>query len=198
MDAQIDGFIVGLTSRVKRQLNRDIEATIYTEYYSVNNCVAFYLNQFPVISVTSLWSDPQGFFGQASNAFASATQLVQGVDWVLESGFNGVGSAGLIRRINGGFYQYPSRQYGKVARQPPINNGNVKVVYTAGYAVVPADIQMTVNMAVMRMIAMSASGLPAQSNSYEDAAESYFSPDVFASIFGSIENNLAAYTMPVI
>ena len=196
LDLQIRSFIDGITARVKRQLNRDIEQQIYNEYYSGDNSSILFLKQYPVVTINSIIVDDTAYFGQGPGS--SPTTLVAGTDYALMAGYNGIGSSGAVRRINGTWRAWDHRRWGIVSRLPPLPSGNILVNYTAGYSPVPADIQMTVNLAVMKMIAMAATGSPIASNSYEDASESYFSPELAASVFGSIENNLAQTTMPVI
>lgn len=72
------------------------------------------------------------------------------------------------------------------------------VQYTAGYAVIPAAISMAVNAAILQMSSQAESGGAVQSESYEDASASYFSPEIAAKVFGSITNTIGSFrAMPI-
>jgi hypothetical protein len=196
LDLQIDAFIAGVSGRIKRQFNRNIETQTLTEYYSGDNSPILFLKQFPIISVASVIIDDTFWFGQGPGSTPQV--LVQGTDYTIMAGYYGIGSSGALRRINGMWYAWDSRRWGLVSKQPPLPNGNIQVVYTAGLSPVPPEIEMAVNLAVMKMIQMSQTGTAIASNNYQDAAESYFSPELQSQVFGSIENCLAPFTMPVI
>lgn len=197
--AQASAFISGITSLVKHRLNRDIEQATYTEYYTGDGSPYIILRQYPVISVTSLYYDPDGYNGDASGAFGPTTQLFQGVDWTLTCGQYGQGSTGIIQRINQAWYGRPSRAIGTVSNLPPLaGSGNIKVTYIAGYNPVPPAIQMAVNALVVKMMTQADVGGGVQSTSYEDFSVSMMSPEDEAKVWGSISSTLGSFTSIVI
>jgi hypothetical protein len=197
-DTQLTALIPCVTAIIKRSLNRDIEAASYIEYYSGDNSPYLILRQYPVISIDSIYFDTGGYFGQVQNAFPASTLLAAGTDYVLMAGANGVGTSGMVRRIGGTWYGHYSRTVGRVANQPPIPSGNIKVTYTAGYAIVPPALSYAVNLMVMRCASWAAAGQPAQSMSYEDASMSFFSTAEGAKLLGSVEKTVGNYkSIPV-
>ncbi len=196
-DAQFDALILAMTSLVKKTIRRDIEAADYTEYHSGDNSPILVLRQYPVISIDSVCVDSAGHFGQNADGFNSSLNLVEGRDFALKSGADGVGSSGILTRIGGVWYGVATRYAGWIANQPPKPTGNIKVVYRAGYeaADIPPDLVMAINSAViMSAFSGSVGGVNAQSMSYEDASVSYADPGTVAKAFGSIKNVLSNYT----
>ena len=192
-DMQFRSLIDGVTSLVKQQLNRDLESREYVEYYSGDGSPRLMLNQYPVTAVSLVCVDDAGYFGAASGAFPGSLNLVQGIDFALVSGANGLGSTGILRRIGTTWHRPPARARGVIANLPGIPNGNIKVQYTAGFPVIPAAITMAVNSLVLRQASLTTTaGAPSQM-SYEDANVSFFAPADAARILGSIEAILANY-----
>lgn len=192
-DSQIDALIAGVASLVKQQLNRDFEAADYTEYYSGDNSAFLMLRQYPVNSITAIYDDRGGYFGDASGAFAAATLLVSGVDYCLMDGLYGKGGQGIVRRINDIWYGRPTKSVGTVEYLPPHPSGNIKVQYNAGYSKIPPAIQMGVNMLVAQLSLQAAAGGGASSMTYEDASVTYLTPDVASKAWGSIASTFAQY-----
>jgi hypothetical protein len=192
-DLQIRSYLDGVSSLVKQQLNRDLESTVYIEYYSGNGSAFLMLNQYPVTDVSRVCVDDAGYFGTAPVGFDASLDLVEGVDFALVSGANGQGSNGFLRRIGTTWQSPPSRARGVLQDLPGIPSGNIKVEYTAGFTVIPPAITMAVNAAVLKQIAMAAAGGAAASMSYEDASVSFLTPADAAKLFGSIEATLANY-----
>jgi len=194
-DDQIAAILAGVTAHVKNTLNRDIEQATYTEYYSGDGTPVLLLRQRPVTSITSIYLDNAGYWGDGANSpFSSPRLLVDGVDYALRRTSATLGSpAGLVYRING-VWNYPTRrQQGYVSNQPGVGNGNLKVTYMAGFPTIPADLQMGVNSLVMRILNAAAMGGQAQQASYEDASVVYLAPGEAAKMMGSIEAALAPH-----
>lgn len=200
-DGQITALINGVTNQVIHYLQRDIQLKTYTEYHSGNNSAYLQLRQYPVRSVTRVSFDPGGFAGQAPGAFPSSGDLIQGVDFYLMPGQHGIGSSGVLRRINAfdGWYGRASRKSHLVGNQPPLESGNILVVYEAGFDPIPPAIQMSVNTLIWRQVlSAQRGGQIAQSNSYEDASEAYLSPEDLMKLIGTIEQTLGSYRSIVI
>lgn len=107
----------------------------------------------------ALWSDASGFYGQKSGAFSESTQhLTLGVDYALvRDQRDGTSKSGILKRLGGGvsgwgvsdwFWGGGSRKGTLTARLPPswpVGMGNLKAVYTSGYAVIPDDLASAVD-----------------------------------------------------
>ena len=197
-DAQIRAFVDGITSLVKQQLNRDLESTDYTEFYSGNGSPFLLLRQYPVTSVALVCVDDSGFFGAGPGGFNTSLNLANGTDYALISGASGVGSTGVLRRIGTTWHGLPSRAFGVIQNLPGIPSGNIKVQYKAGFVVIPPAITMAVNSAVIRQLSTAASGGAASAISYEDASIGFLAPSEAAKLLGTIESILATYrSIPV-
>jgi len=204
-DAQIDSLILGMTALVKQYLNRDLEQSTYTEYYSGNNSPYLLLRQYPVTAVTRVCIDNGGYAGQAPGAFPSSDDLVQGVDYMVDPGQKsvgvggtGIGATGILRRINDVWYGRPYRKLGVVRNLPTETQGNILVQYTAGFNPVPAAIQMAINGAIGRYVMFAQLGGAVTSATYEDASITLMNPDDEAKVFGSIKQSLGNYkSIPV-
>lgn len=190
-DQQIDKLIDGITSLVKRVLNRDLELRTYTEYYSGDASSILLLRQFPVVSVASIYFDSGSYFGQADNAFPESSKLTEAVDYAVIWGHSGYGATGEIRRINDVWSTRTSRTSGRLPDLPPNPIGNIKVTYSAGFAQIPQAIQMAVNSEVYRACQQPLG--PVSSNSYEGASESFLSPDQASQVFSAIGNVFGRY-----
>ncbi len=192
-DSQIRVFIDGIASLVKQHLNRNLESASYTEFYSGNGTPFLMLNQYPVTAVTSVCVDNSGFFGGAPGGFNPSLNLIEGVDYAIMSGANGVGSTGMLRRIGSTWPANPTRTPGVLQNRPGISTGNIKVQYSAGFVVVPPAIAMAVNSAVIKQLSMAAIGGAASQMSYEDASVSFLPTTDAFKLFGSIESTLATF-----
>ena len=197
-DLQLRAFIDGVSDYVVRYLGREIEQRSYSEYYSGDGTVQLILRQYPVISVERVCVDLGGYFGAPAGSFATADNLVSGVDYALMAGQRGNGSSGILRRVNGTWPSMPSRVLGTVQTLPGVAQGNILVEYTAGYEQVPASLSMAVNSLVMRGVFQSQFGGGLQSASYEDAAASFASSDEVAKTVGSVTSSLGLFKTIVI
>ena len=141
---------------VSRYLNRNLLQATYTEYLDGMGRPTLVLSHRPVVSVTGVWVDPVGYYGQSEGGFASSTALTQGQDWALMAPGTNEKNPGTLRMLSAlwdgtGLSNWPQGQ------------GNVKVTYVAGYTQVPADVSQAVAMIVGQMIAQAGNGLPMQS-----------------------------------
>ena len=190
-DAKLDALRAAAETMIKNYLSRDIEVASYAPgatstpaqfgegdsgYYNGDNSEYLILRQTPVSTLSSVYLDTGGRFGDnPDGAFASDTILVAGTDYVLQRDglLPGTGTrcsySGIVRKLNGlwpGAWRYSS---GSVNPDEVNHFGNIKVTYTAGYPVVPADLQYAVALIVGKMRrTASYGGMPVQSEHYED------------------------------
>lgn len=141
---------------VARYLNRNLLQASYTEYFDGMGRQTLILSHRPVVSITGVWVDPVGYYGQSAAGFGAATQLTQGSDFALMNPGTNEKNPGMLRMLSAlwdgtGLSNWPQGQ------------GNIKVSYVAGYTQVPADVSQAVAMIVGQMIAQSERGLPMQS-----------------------------------
>lgn len=132
---------------IKSYCGRDFEQASYTEYYTGTGLRTFVLRQTPVSTISSLYLDQSGNFGQnPDGAFDSTTQLTYGEDYVLDlNPSTGKSDTGIVFRINTIWPRFYREYYiGRMAGRLFSSEGNIKVTYTAGYSTIPADLQYAV------------------------------------------------------
>ncbi len=123
------------------------------------------------VSLPVVFMDFNGMFGQAQGGFPAGTQLVQGNQFVtrLDSGgqtstrgllraIAGIGGPALGGGMGGGGWgpSYGADYQGKLSarRLPcwPWGDGNIKVIYTAGYNPIPPDLSVACESLVSFMV----------------------------------------------
>jgi hypothetical protein len=158
-DQQLWQLLKAADSVVKKYCKRDLELKSYTEFRDGTNTPDLVLYQYPVQSITGVWYDPTGSYGDGPNAFAPNTQLTLGTDFALvRDGQNGVSQSAILKRlggstITGGWPWYGEYTRGTLTATVPavwwagMQYGCYKIVYAAGYPaeLVPADLQHAVN-----------------------------------------------------
>lgn len=197
-DTQIKALVNAVSDQLARLIHRNIAKTEYTEYLSGDGDSILKLSNYPIISVSRVCIDNAGYFGQAENSFPVSSDLIQGVDYAIMAGVNGIGSSGFLRKIGGNWYRPRGYAIGKVAVQHGAPTGNILVEYMAGYSPIPGAIKFAVSGLVSRAMSSIASGLPASSESYEDASASYFSPTDMAMLAGTVERTLGSMKSVVV
>jgi hypothetical protein len=145
---------------------------------------------FSLLFGLAAWIDPAGYFGFGNNGpFPASTQLTHGTDYVLRIDTTETTptskSAVLIRLGGGPFGSYPffwgegglRRSRGTLTAQPlpswPAGFGNIKVIYTPGYATIPDDLAMACNqLAIWGWENIPTGGLTLTSEGYEGYSRS--------------------------
>lgn len=105
-------------------LGKNIESAVYTEYYDGDGSDELHVDQYPIISVTSIHNDTERVFGSDT--------LIDSDNYVIYE------NEGIIRLFN----DESSFTIGK---------RNIKIIYTAGYASVPSDITLAANKLVAHL-----------------------------------------------
>lgn len=150
------------------------------------------------LTITDVWLDGTGYYGDGANAFASSTKLTKGQDYVLVKGDDS--RAGLLRRLTNSVFWFPSdlvfhRGGGGLGyRKPafwPAGYGNVKVKYDYGFATIPDSIKAAVSTAVGIFMNSVKFGFPTQSESLGDY--SYSLAVAREPEFGSVRQLLVSY-----
>jgi hypothetical protein len=125
-------------------------ARTYTEFYWGRNRREMILRQRPVQAVSALYYDPTGYFGQGNPSFdPTSTLLTDGIDYTLRIDNNDAvekSKAGIVLKINGYWPGSTDRVRGLLGANPVDAPGNIKVIYTGGWSVLPAPIVYATNM----------------------------------------------------
>lgn len=147
-DAQISALLDAASAEIKAYLGIEVEQATYTEYYTGNNTTRLALRQIPVTSITSVSIKSDGYFDQKSPGFGAEDVITEGVGYVLDrSPGVSLSKSGILFRI-GTVWPMLNRVYSMYRLTTDLGPtwGNIKVVYTAGYATVPNDIQLACAM----------------------------------------------------
>jgi len=201
LDAVIDLLIPQADEMIKGYLGREIEQATYTEYYSGSGNQVIVLNQTPVQSITSVNEDSDGYFGEGTDAFPAASLLVEGTDYVLrkdDATATEVSKSGILYRIGKAWPRPYSRLRGQLASAPGLGLGNIKVVYVAGWATVPADIQFAANKLVTSMLQSRSLAGPLETESIEDYSYTIAGAEDQSKMLDSVKGSLARYKKVVI
>lgn len=157
-DARLNWLVQYADTAIKEFIGRDIESASYTEYYSGTGTRFLPLRQRPITAVANVWVDSTGRFGDnPDGSFAAVTVLVFGTDYGFQRDeADGSGRSGILVRYGTVWpevgYQDSARwitmQTGQLTRDGTQQTGNIKVSYTAGYAMgcPPRDLEMAANM----------------------------------------------------
>jgi hypothetical protein len=131
-DAYLTQLLAGLEPAVLRWLNRlNIERATVTEYLNGGGRKYLPLKRRPVISVASVNEDIFGYGGQNPDGFGASSLLEAGVDYWTKNLEESESNPGMLVRVGTNWADA---------------EGAVKVVYTSGYATVPADIAMAIHL----------------------------------------------------
>lgn len=201
LDAVLAVLIPQADAIIKGYLQREIEQATYTEYYSGSGNQVIVLNQTPVQSITSVNEDPDGYFGDGTDAFPAASLLTEGTDYVLrkdDATATEVSKSGILYRIRNAWPRPSSRLRGQLASAPGLGLGNIKVVYVAGWATVPADIQFAANMLVTSMLEARKLSGRLESESIEDYSYTLSGSEDEAQLLDSVKGSLSRYKRIVI
>ena len=186
---------------VKGYLKRDIEQVTYTEYYSGTGNQIVVLNQAPVQSIISVHEDKDGYFGDGTDAFSTSTALTQGTDFVLRKDDNTateVSGSGILYRIGKHWPRPYLRSHNQLSSAPSQGIGNIKVVYVAGWASVPADIEFAANKLVISMIGSRDKAERLESERIEDYSYTLAASEDASRLLDSVKGTLARYKRIVV
>lgn len=119
-DARLTLIKDAVEAWAKRYCGRDFLVTTYTEYQDGDDSQSVRLDQRPIISITSINSDPARLFTDAS--------LIPSSDFILDPKAQRLGFIELLTyKFLRGFK-------------------STKIVYQAGYSVIPTDLSMALKM----------------------------------------------------
>ncbi len=114
----------------KAYVGSSIVQATYTHYYPDISGTRFdtlRMKEFPVRSITAVYEDPQGYFGQMPGSFAANRLLTAGEQYFMPLDKGGLSWFGHLKRR--GF----TSAWGNGSACWPVEPGSVKVVYVAGW-----------------------------------------------------------------
>ena len=168
-DTLLQLLIPQVSALIEEYCDRTFGKNTYTEYYLGNGKSFFPLNQRPVYSITNLWQDDNAYWGSASNPFSSLTLLQYGVDYALEIDQpDGSSRSGLVFNVDGWWDAPFTYTPGIITPTLGPYVGNIKVTYVAGYAPVPAQIELACNMAIANLRNTSQYGTAISTETFEE------------------------------
>lgn len=129
-DARLELLINVVSSQIETYCGRTFALTTYTETYSPSNRQMLILRNFPVVSVSSLTNDGATF--------------VQGTDYIFSPEY---ANNGMLYREQGWTGTAVSREY--LTSDPVSMKRIINIVYAAGYAVIPQDLQYACQLIVL-------------------------------------------------
>lgn len=150
LDAKLATLVTAASKLLDGFIGHSIHQATYTEYYDGDATNELLLNNYPVVSITSIHDDLDRAFG--------SDKLIAATDYVFDSNENE--NVGFVRLFK---------------TQSVFQTGvqNVKVVYVAGYTTAPEDAQLACAMLVAWLLnragteGQTAASLGGKSETYE-------------------------------
>lgn len=166
-DNKLAQILAGVEEAVIGHCGRRFESASYTEYLDGTGRPLLRLKNRPVTAITSVHVDAAGYYGHGSDSFGSTTEWVLGINYAPKSLAASEENAGLLLAITNSSFAGPASLW-------PLGAGNVKVVYTAGYATIPRDLELAVQLlcGVVRKSAEKGVGGPLASERFGQYAYS--------------------------
>lgn len=169
----------------------------YTEYYSGNGTNELLLKHIPVQSITNVWLDPAGYYGNPSGAFASSTLLTEGVDYVLDrddASESDQSRSGMLIKIGGTIWPRPAaRTLGLLTLTRTNPHGNIKVQYVGGYSRLLGDVVLATNQLVAQLRSNAVDGGPLGREQYDYYSYQRIAADLESGAMGSVKQLLKRY-----
>jgi len=130
-DNVLSGILCGAERSAVVYLGYDPGSATATEYYSGEGSEFITLRRKPVTSVTAVYEDADGRYGEGTDPFPAETLLVEGEDYSLR--IDGGGRTGILVR-HGRFWPYSYRRPpNRLGSELSPEFGSIKVEYVAGY-----------------------------------------------------------------
>lgn len=126
---------------------RYIRSATVTEYHDGDGSDRLYCRRRPLTAISALYEDEGGYYGQASGAFASDTQLTAGEDFAAPRLDESEENRGLIVALPA----LAARAFARgtdAAGVFPCGKGNIKATIVAGYSTVPPALVSAICMVV--------------------------------------------------
>lgn len=173
-DALLTTIVEEASDILINYLGYNPESGTYTEYYMGNGRRALVLDNKPVRSITSIHVDPSGCYGFGDTPFDTENLLVAGTDYVLDyKSSTDYSESGIVYRIGTVWPSLTIDNPGLLTYSGAPSLGNIKVVYVAGYATLPARYQAWATKFACWKFATDVDGVVKTSESHSDTSYSY-------------------------
>jgi hypothetical protein len=156
-DSLLNQLITSVSALITESCNRQFflstnAANPITSYLSATGGQWIVLPVWPVQSITSIFEDYYGYYGQNPNGFQPDTQLTAGQDYALRVDQpDGSSRSAMVLKIASTWQTQYNSQLGMLSWYNVGGLGNIMVNYVAGFPTVPSDLQL----ACCRCIAMA-------------------------------------------
>ena len=145
-DTQDDDLIFELTKRVQDSIehfcDRRFDARIYQEYYKGDGSNRLLLRQYPIISISGVASGEMvDAFGNVTTATNQPLGIWDDVDYVFTDDTKKDSASVIPSYLTPGLIQLKGDIFINSEFWSFYNLENLKVVYKAGYSVIPPDIE---------------------------------------------------------
>lgn len=150
-DAFLNQILLEIDTAVLRFCKRDFASAAATEYYDGTGRETLILKRRPVTAVAGVWVDQAGYYGHNASGFPASSAWTIGQQFAPPSLAESEQNGGLLLALPGG---WPANfggpwsgcsNFGWAAGTWPEGRGNIKVTYTAGYTVIPDDLELAVH-----------------------------------------------------
>jgi hypothetical protein len=196
-DTLLTTLIGQVSTAIENYLGRLILQNTYTEFPRAGNHDALLLRNRPITTITSVFLDYGGHYGDAIGAFPPSTELIEGNDFaLLRDQPDGSSLSGMLIYLNGVWPRPIVRSYGLLTPFYYDARGLIKVIYTGGYVTVPPDIELATNMMIAGIWQMAPYGRWLTSESYEERSIGFAAPRSQLAIYGPAVTLLAKYKQP--
>lgn len=128
-DSVIAGILAGVEANINSYLGFNPSDSSFTHYLDTRQTYGVTLKRWPVTDVTSVYLDPNGYYGQAPDAFAATTLLTEGVDYMV-SYDQGSRVCTLIRVGRQWPWTFNVEGFNSLTALPGVCPGCLKVEYT--------------------------------------------------------------------
>ena len=194
-------LIAAAETAVMRICQRKFYRQSVTEYPQINGITqTVLLRETPVSSITSVYLDPTGFYGQGVDPFPASTLLTAGTDYYLViDNPDGKSYAGMLNR-NGRawsltWWNVPTINLTPI---PKGTQGCLKVNYISGYDLIPADLKQCLFGIIADRKNSAPYGTELSSEGLEQYSYSLGSLSDEITKVGSVMRTLSAYRRVVI
>lgn len=202
-DATLTALQGGVEAALERLTNRKFASANYTEYYNGTNSNVLVLNQTPVYTITSVAIDRSGRWGQNTDGFPTSSVIATDGYYLQKDGpAQAYSESGILIRVEDNWLGFRTRPLDLLTLRIVPGQGNVRVLYTAGYPVIPNDVKLAIWEAVGELRNRKKWGfgtgvLTGESLSASSYSLSPMDMQVLLRI-GTVAQILATYTKPVI
>ena len=143
-DTRLTQFLVGVEEAVKNFCREGLKSETVTEYYDGSGRELLVLRRRPLTAVSSVRVDAFGRAGLGADAFPEESAWEIGEDFFPKRVDQSEGNGSILIAVD---------------RAWPEGRGNIKVVYTAGYASIPEDLKLGIHTLAAFVKSSAAAGL---------------------------------------